>query len=82
MDDKTIMESVLSNSKNLCDLMLHGSIESSSSDVHSSFCASLSNSVSMQNKIYSAMEKCGFYKTSAAESQKIMETKQKFSNSN
>ena len=37
MDDKTIMSTILGNVKGCCDLMMHGSIESSTPNVHSTF---------------------------------------------
>ena len=37
MDDKTIMDNILSVTKGACDLMMHGAIESSTPDVHMAF---------------------------------------------
>ena len=37
MDDKTIMASVLGNVKGMCDLAMHGTIESATPAVHTAF---------------------------------------------
>ena len=39
MDDKLIMETLLNNVKGACDLMMHGSIESPTPNVRSTFTA-------------------------------------------
>ena len=82
MDDKTIMATILSDVKGSCDLMLHGSIESTSSDVHSTFKTALNDSLNIQNEIYSKMTSKGWYKAENAEQQKISAAKQKFSSQN
>lgn len=82
MDDRTIMDTILSNVKGSCDLMLHGSIESSTANVHSTFTRALSDSLEMQNQIYSKMSQKGWYPQQKAEQQKIDAAKQKFSPNN
>ena len=78
MDDKTIMETILSDIKGGCDLMLHGSIESTTSNVHSTFKTALNDSLNIQNEIYSKMASKGWYQTETAEQQKIDAARQKF----
>ena len=41
MDDKCIMENILLTEKGVCDLFLHGTIESSTANVHQAFNLSL-----------------------------------------
>lgn len=82
MDDRTIMDTILSNVKGSCDLMLHGSIESSTPNVHKTFTCALSDSIEMQNQIYSKMSQKGWYPQQKAEQQKIDAAKQKFSPKN
>ena len=79
MDDRLIMETLLSNVKGACDLMMHGSIESPTQNVRSTFTSALNDSLSIQNQIYSKMSAKGWYQTECAEEQKINQTKQKFS---
>ena len=78
MDDKMIMSTVLGNVKGMCDLMMHGTIESASPNVHSTFKGALDEMLCMQNRIYSAMSAKGWYPAEQAEAQKITATKQKY----
>ena len=79
MDDKSIMDNILSVTKGACDLMMHGAIESSTPDVHSTFTQAFNETLSMQNEIYAKMSQKGWYPTQQAEQQKIDAVKQKFS---
>lgn len=80
MDDKLIMDNILTATKGECDLMMHGAIESSTTDVHSAFSQVLSDSICMQNSIYKKMSEKGWYPAEQAEQQKIDAAKQKYSN--
>ncbi|NLK36879.1 MAG: spore coat protein [Epulopiscium sp.] len=82
MDDKTIMNTILSNVKGVCGLMMHGSIESGTPNVHSAFKTGLNDALEMQNKIYNKMVEKGWYTNQPVEPQKIQQTKQKFSSNN
>ncbi len=79
MDDKLIMNTILSNVKGICDLMMHGSIESSTPNVRSTFKTGLSEHLDMQNQIFNKMAQKGWYAQQQAEQQQIDSTKQKFS---
>ena len=78
MDDKTIMDTILSNVKDCCDLMMHGSIESSTPNVHTTFQNGLNDSLTMQNQIYSKLSQKGWYPEQQVEQQKIDAARQKF----
>lgn len=52
MDDKVIMDNILSTTKGACDLMMHGAIESSTPDVHCAFTQAFNDTLCMQNEIY------------------------------
>lgn len=82
MDDKLIMSTILGNVKGACDLMLHGTIESETPNVHGAFNAVLNDTLCMQNEIYTKMSSLGWYQPEAAEQQKIDQAKQKFRNQN
>ena len=82
MEDKDIMEKELLTIKGVCDLYLHGSIESTTAEVHCAFKEALNESLNIQNKIYNLMAEKGWYKTENAEQQKIDQTMQKFSANN
>lgn len=79
MDDRTIMDNILTATKSACDLMMHGAIESSTPDVHSTFTQTFNDTLCMQNKIYSKMSEKGWYPTQQTDQQKINAVKQKFS---
>lgn len=79
MEDKVIMDNILSATKGACDLMMHGAIESSTPAVHSTFKASLNDCIAMQNEIYSKMSQKGWYPMQQAKQQEIDAAKQKFS---
>ncbi|MDD4774349.1 MAG: spore coat protein [Eubacteriales bacterium] len=79
MDDKTIMHTILTNIKSSADLMLHGSIESSTPKVHNAFKTALNDVIDTQNCIYNEMSQKGWYQTQQVEQQKIDQAKQKYS---
>ena len=78
MEDKDLMENELLVIKGVCDLYLHGTIESSTAEVHMAFKDALNESLDIQNKIYNLMKEKGWYKADTAEQTKIDATKQKF----
>ena len=78
MEDKDLMEKELLIIKGVCDLYLHGTIESTTAEVHSAFKEALNESLDIQNKIYNLMVERGWYKTENADQNKITSTKQKF----
>lgn len=80
MEDKDLMEKELLTIKGVCDLYLHGTIESSTAEVHTAFKEALNVSLDIQNKIYNLMAEKGWYKMENAEQQKIDAAKQKFAN--
>lgn len=79
MEDRVIMENILTATKSACDLMMHGTIESSTANVHSEFKNALNDCLCMQNEIYSKMSAKGWYPSQQVEQQKIDAAKQKFS---
>lgn len=79
MDDKNLMENLLLLEKGVCDLYLHGTIEASTKNVHGAFHAALSESLCMQDNVYTKMAQKGWYPSEQAESTKISTVKQKFS---
>ena len=80
MEDKDLMEKELLIIKGVCDLYLHGTIESTTAEVHSAFKDALNESLDIQNKLYNLMAEKGWHKTETAEQQKIDTLKQKYAN--
>lgn len=77
--DKNLMENLLLLEKGVCDLFLHGTIESSTNNVHQTFCTALNSALQMQDTIYDKMAAKGWYPTEQVEQSKISSVKQKFS---
>ena len=78
MEDKDLLENELLIIKGACDLYLHGTIESSTAEVHEAFKCALNESLDIQNKIFNLMSEKGWYKMDTVEQQKIDTVKQKF----
>ncbi|MEY8353356.1 spore coat protein [Lachnospiraceae bacterium 54-53] len=78
MDDKMIMENLLHTAKGVCNLYLHGTIESPTMNVHQAFDTALNDSLCMQDDIYKKMSSKGWYTTDQAEQQKIDKVKNQF----
>ncbi len=79
MEDKDLMEKELLLVKGVCDLYLHGTIESSTAEVHTAFKEALNVSLDIQNKIYNLMAEKGWYPMETVEQAKIDTLKQKYS---
>ncbi|PWL50507.1 MAG: spore coat protein [Clostridiales bacterium] len=79
MDDKLIMEDILTTMKSAADLYMHGTIESETVNIHQAFDKKLCETLQMQNEIYTKMSQRGWYAMEQAEQQKIDQARQKFS---
>ena len=79
MDDRNLMENILLLEKGDCDLFMHGTIESSTTNVHRTFSDSLNNSLRLQDQIYCKMQSKGWYPTEQVDQNKLNSVKQKFS---
>lgn len=79
MDDKCIMENLLLTTKGVCDLYMHGTVESSTANVHQTFSAALNDAICMQDNIYKQMESRGWYTSEQAPQQKLTQLRQKYS---
>lgn len=63
-NDQQIMENLLLTTKGVCDLYLHGAIESATPDVHQAFDGALGESLDMQSDIYAKCPAAAGIKTS------------------
>ena len=63
MDDKCIMQNLLIVQKGICDLYLHGAIESPTPKVRTAFTTALRQALTDQDTIYKAMAAKGWYPT-------------------
>ena len=82
MSDKDLMEDILVSLKGVCDLYMHGTIESSTQDVHSTFDDALNTTLQMQNDVYTKMAQRGWYPEEVAPHQQIQKVKQQYSAQN
>ncbi len=80
MEDRDIMEKELLVIKGVCDLYQHGTIESSTAEVHDTFKCALNDTLNIQNKLYNLMAEKGWYKMEMAKQPEIDTAKQKFLN--
>ena len=71
MDDRCIMENLLLTTKGVCDLYLHGTVESSTANVRQAFDQALESSLCMQDDIYKKMSAKGWYSTQNADQSQI-----------
>ncbi|MDO5001577.1 MAG: spore coat protein [Eubacteriales bacterium] len=78
MNDRDIMEGILLTTKGVCDLYMHGAIESSTPNIKQAFNTALDDSLCMQGRIYKEMSDRGWYTTEQVQPQKIQQVKQKF----
>ncbi|MEF9940082.1 MAG: spore coat protein [Clostridium sp.] len=78
MDDKCIMEDLLFTAKGVCDLYMHGTIESATANVHQTFSTALNDSLCVQDSLYKEMSARGWYPSEQAEQQKLLQVKSKF----
>lgn len=79
MNDKSLMENILLLEKGVCDLYMHGAIESSTANVHQAFNCALNDSLCMQDDVYKKMSGKGWYQTEQVEQNKINTVRTKFS---
>jgi len=79
MDAKLIMNTILTMTKNMSDILYHGTLESSNANVHNAFRQQLDECLNLQNEIYKFMEQKGWYQMQNVEQTKISQTKNKYS---
>ena len=82
MNDQTIMENLLLTTKGACDLYMHGTVESSTQNIHQTFDKALNDTLCMQDEIYGKMAAKGWYSTQQAPQQQIDQVRQKFAGQN
>lgn len=81
MDDRNLMENMLLLEKGVCDLLMHGTIESSTASVHQTFSDSLNKALCSQEQIYSKMQSKGWYTADQADQNQLNSVRMKFSSS-
>ena len=79
MDDKNLMQNLLLLEKGVCDLYMHGAVESGTQNVHLAFNSAFTDSLSMQNEIFSKMTEKGWYTQKQVDQNKIDTLKTQYS---
>ena len=79
MDDKVIMNTALTFSKNACELLMHGAIESSTPKVKKAFMDGLTDILNMQGELFNEMQAGGLYKIEDVQQSKIDKAYNKYS---
>ncbi len=77
-DDKIIMNTSLTLVKNMCEILLHGSIEASTKDVKTTFIEGLNCYLEEQGNIFTEMESAGLYKLENVPVSKITKASSKY----
>lgn len=77
MEEKLMVSNILTLTKNLCDILMHGTIESSVN--HVIIRDVLNDYLGLQSEIYNIMVQQGWYQNVQVDSSKIMQLKNKFS---
>lgn len=78
MEDKIIMDTVLTLVKSSCDMLVHGAIEAGTPKVESTFEDALTKMLEMQSSIYMEMEGAGLYTTEEVSESKIKKVRSKY----
>ncbi len=78
MNDRAIMENLLQTTKGVCDLYMHGTIESPTPNVRCAFDDALNQTLTMQNGLYDKMANQGWYPMEQAQQQQLQKVKNKY----
>lgn len=78
MDNKMMMENLLSSTKTMISLYEHASVEASTPKIHEEFKTLLNDALELQHEIYTAMSEEGWYKMEKAETKQITKTISKY----
>ena len=78
MNHQNLMQNILLLEKGVCDLYMHGAIESGTENVHQAFQTALNASLYLQDDIYGKMLAKGWYTAQQVEQNKIQTVKQKY----
>ena len=78
MDNKTMLEGILWDLKCLADLFLHGTIESGTKNVHQAFEDALTETLTLQNDLYTLMSNENMYKVENVAETKLTKAQNKY----
>lgn len=81
MEDKIIMNTALTLTKNACDIMMHGAIEANNNKVKKTFSDTLGQFLTMQGDIFKEMESAGLYTIENVPESKLTKARNKYESS-
>lgn len=81
MEDKVIMNTALTLTKNACDILFHGTIEASTPKIKTAFNESLDKFLTIQGDIFKEMETAGLYNIENVTESKISKVNSKYESS-
>lgn len=77
MEQQLFLEELLCYEKNICDIYLHGTIESTNKKIYDVFSKNLFDSLELQHSIYKLMEELKYYDVCNVESKVLNKAKNK-----
>lgn len=80
MNEKEMMNDLLSSAKSQCELFMHATIESASPQVKQTFNQALNEAIQMQAQTFQTMQQKGWYQLEQVPPQKIEQVAQKQAN--
>ena len=78
MDNKTMLEGILWDLKELSELFMHGCIETNTKEVHSTFINSLNEVLTLQNDLFTLMTDASMYEINVVTETKLETKKEKY----
>lgn len=82
MEEKTVLENVLSLTKNMCEILFHGNIESSNKQVEKTFNDALNEYLKIQKELFDIMKEKEYYTLEEVNASKIAKTRIKHEETN
>lgn len=82
MEEKNVLNNVLSLTKNMCEILFHGNIESSNKTVEKVFNNALNDYLTLQKEIFNLMKEKEYYTLEEVNESKIEKTRLKHENTN
>ena len=78
MNDQLIMTNILSLLKGVSDLYMHGAIEAACPKVNATFKQALADNLILQNEVFEAMKKKGWYQITQETQENLDKVIQKY----
>lgn len=79
MNDRLLLENMLLLLKSTVEVYVHGSLESSTKNVHNALKSNLDTIIKLQDELYKKMTEYGWYTVSNIETKEIKKTLKKVS---